>query len=99
MWYSARLMFESDRADLDGPRLQEVSIRLIEAENEAEAMSKAVALGKREQHEYRNEAGEIVHWRFIEVLEIQDLCEAEVYDGMEVYSRMGWEEKRRQEPL
>lgn len=90
MWYGAKLLFESSIPDEQGRLLQEESIRLIEAVDESEANAKAVALGNSEQHEYGNAFSETVRWRFVSLLEIQNLCEADVSDGVEVFSQMKW---------
>ena len=90
MWYGAKLLFESSIPDENGRTLQEESIRLIEAKDESEAMAKAIALGNSEQHEYKNPYAETVSWRFVSVYAMQDLCEATVFDGMEVFSLMKW---------
>src|SRR5262249_49642811 len=92
MWYGAKLIFESSIPDENGRILEEESIRLIEANDESDAQAKAIALGNSEQHEYGNAYGETVQWRFVSVLEIQDLCEARLFDGVEVFSRMRWKD-------
>jgi Domain of unknown function (DUF4288) len=102
MWFSAKLLFEACVADeSDAAPLQEVSIRLLRAESNEAAQRKAETLGVDGQHNYENESGARVEWRFLRVLEIQDLCEPELYDGMEVYSRLSWRRegaKTRQPP-
>jgi len=90
MWSGAKLLFESSIRDEDNRVLQEESIRVIEANDESEAKGKAITLGNSEQHDYGNVYGETVKWRFVSVLEIQDLCEASLFDGMEVFSQMKW---------
>jgi hypothetical protein len=91
MWFSVKLLFETVVSDgMDADPLQERSIRLVSAEDEEGARKKAVTLGKDQQHSYKNDEGAMVEWQFIRVLEIQDLCEPELYDGMEVYSRLSW---------
>ena len=86
MWYSARLVFETNSHEDSKEVLREDSIRLINASSIDEAISKANVLGTIEQTEYYNNQNEIVRWRFVQVLDVQDLCEAEISDGMEVYS-------------
>lgn len=89
MWFSAKLIFKSSVDDgTDLPSLCEESIRLIEANNEKEALEKSNQLGASEAHEYKNDLGNTVKWRFVKVTEIQDLCEQSIYDGMEVYSKL-----------
>src|SRR5690606_37215183 len=88
-WFSARLLFESEvHDDQKTEPLCEESIRLVDAQDEAEARHKAEQIGREEQHEYRNEAGVTVRWKCAKVLEVQDLCESRISDGMEVYSRL-----------
>jgi hypothetical protein len=90
MWFAAKLLFESTVPDEDGRLLQEESIRLIQASDEADARSRACQLGNSEQHQYPNHLGETVAWQFVSVLEIQDLCEESLSDGMEVFSTLKW---------
>ena len=66
------------------------TIHLIQAENEAKALLKATDLGHSEEHNYPNEHGENVKWSFVCILEIQDLCEDNIFDGMEVFSTLKW---------
>jgi hypothetical protein len=90
-WYSAKLLFKTDKIEDSQPCMIEESIRLIQATDEEEAQARAEALGRAEEHSYANETGQLVYWRFIEVMEIQDLGEDEISDGIEVYSRLGYE--------
>ena len=88
-WFAVKLLFRStiDAQEIDAPLCEE-SIRIVRASNEVEALNRARSLGQEEEHEYENEAGETVRWRFEEVLEVQDLCESELHDGMEVFSHI-----------
>lgn len=89
MWYSAKLLYESrvdDGASIDP--LCEESIIVIDAEDEQSAMVKAVAFGHEGQHSYKNAEQRDVTWRFVGVVEIQDLCEAHLASGTEVHSRL-----------
>lgn len=88
-WYSVRLLFEAEvEGEGSDDILCEESIRLLEADNEDDAEQKAADVGVRAEHEYVNEHGRAVRWRFRRVLDIQDLCESRITHGMEVYSRM-----------
>ena len=88
-WFSAVLLFEAKvHDDLLGPHLCEESIRVIEAADAEEARIKAEGIGRQGEHSYKNEPGSIVEWRFVRTVEIQDLCEDSVSDGMEVHSRL-----------
>ncbi len=89
MWYSAKLLFRADVCDgVNVPRLHEESTRLIQADTEDQARDIALQIGVESQHSYQNEDGNSVNWQFVEVVEIQDLCESEVYSGIEVFSRL-----------
>lgn len=88
-WYAAKLLFEAKVEDNDSRDvLCEESIRLIEADDEEDAQRRAEEVGAQAQHEYLNDEGHSVRWRFMRVLEIQDLCESQVTHGMEVFSKM-----------
>ncbi len=75
-WYSAQMIFE---AELDGQlpvdALCEESLRLVWAETEQEAESKAGEHGRANEHSYLNEAGQTVRWRFRCVAAVQHVCE------------------------
>ena len=73
--------------------LYEETIRLMVSKDIVEAQEKAAALGLRLQHSYYNESGQEVTWRFEAVLEVQDLCEAELGDGIEVFSTLFFPEQ------
>src|SRR5260370_17025488 len=88
MWFAAKLVFESSLGNEGDRVLQEESIRLIQADGEIEARSKATQLGASEQLQFSNAQGETVAWHFVSLLEIQDLCEANVSYGMEIFSTM-----------
>lgn len=88
MWFTANLLFKSQRqANVNEGSLWEEQIILIEATNEAAAKQKAEHHGKAQENEYRNQAGELVHWSFEQV---ERLCEVEdvtLKDGSELFSR------------
>ena len=85
-WYSAKLLFESEVDGENDQPLREESIRVLLSESEAEARAKAAEVGTEAEHEYLNEQGQKVRWRFVAVLEVQDLCADALTDGMEVFS-------------
>jgi len=88
-WFSAKLVFVARVIDgTDEEPLREESIRILRAENEMQARKRAAQLGALDEHEYLNEQGETVEWRFLNVDEVQDLCEETITDGMEVFSRI-----------
>jgi len=88
-WYAARLLYESVVSDSKtvAPLCEESTI-LIEAQDEEDARRKANRLGKQRGHSYRNPYGEKVAWKFVNVIELQDLCEDRIENGTEVFSRL-----------
>jgi hypothetical protein len=88
-WFSVKLLFESviDGKAQEQPLCEE-SIRVLLEENEESARTKAEAIGRGAEHEYQNDAGETVSWRFVSVLEVQDLSAASLEDGTEVFSTL-----------
>lgn len=88
-WFTARLLFESTinpNVDDDVEPLMEQSMKIFHAKNVEEAMIKAVDLGKKEEHSYKNDQEQTVEWKFVEVLELQDIDVINGFDGLEVYS-------------
>ena len=86
-WYSAKLLFE---CLVNGVRhhdgLCEESVRIFRSDNEVAARLRAAEIGGDAEHWYLNEVGERVEWKLVSVVDVQDLCEQDVSDGMEVFS-------------
>ncbi|HQH29236.1 MAG TPA: DUF4288 domain-containing protein [Oligoflexia bacterium] len=95
-WFAVVLLFESEVADgKDGKRLQEESVRLFKGNTKEEAEEKARLLGTQEEVSYRNTYGSEVCWRYVEITEVQDLCENDIFDGVEVFSRMSYADNNK----
>jgi hypothetical protein len=89
MWFSARLLYRSIVDDPNNvPPLYEESIILINAESEEAAREEAERIAYSREHNYPNAEGREVRWKFVRVLESQDLCEEELFSGVEVHSRL-----------
>jgi len=89
MWYSLESVFVCRVEDIiDDHPLLERKIYLINVLDNEVPDEKANSMGKQLEHEYLNENGERVTWRMKSILEIQELCEKDIYDGMEVFSRL-----------
>jgi hypothetical protein len=89
MWYSAKLLYESEVLDgLPIEPLCEESIILVEGKDELAARGEALRVAKESEHSYLNPDGKPVNWRFVELMEFQDLCEEKIYSGIEVFSTM-----------
>lgn len=88
MWFTASLLFKSEhQAASAGEPLWEEKIILVRAEDEAAAEGKAAQLGKAEEHEYRNQAGELVRWSFERVERVCQMEDDVLKDGVELFSR------------
>lgn len=91
MWYAVKMLLASQIENSENDRpLFERNIRLFQAASEAEAIQKAEDAGRTERLAYENERGERVNWKFVRLIEVQDLCEATLFDGIEVFSEMSW---------
>ena len=86
---TSRSLFEAEveGRGSDDPLCEE-SIRLVEADDGDNAQRRAAEIGVQAQHEYVNGEGQMVRWCFRGIIEIQDLCEAKITHGVEVFSKM-----------
>jgi hypothetical protein len=87
-WYSASIIMKSDVSGTEA--LCELSIRLVRANDRREAGSSAEAFGRKSEHEYLNDEGKLVKWRFARVEDIQEIADDDLKSGTEVYSRLDW---------
>jgi len=86
-WFGVRLLFEAIHSEEkpDARDLFEDRILLVEAEDSSEARAKAERLGFGDQPEYRNQYGDVVSWRLVEVLDVCALREEPSGKGTEVF--------------
>src|SRR5690242_6968556 len=61
-------------------------LRLILAEDDSEAITKAKRLGEDEQDSFFNDKNQPVKWKFVDVTELYKL--SEMIDGAEIFSRI-----------
>jgi len=88
-WFAARLLFAAlHNSQEEADPLCEESIVLVRAESELKARQKASDAAAKMEHGYGNEEGAWIDWRFLGIIEIQDLCENELQNGTEVFSHM-----------
>ena len=91
-WFSVRLLFVSEiNGDAHQDRLCEESIIVVQAADEESARAAAQRLALTLEHGYANDRGEVVQWRFVRLMELQDLCEATLTNGTEVWSKLFYE--------
>src|SRR5438128_1028259 len=88
MWYAVNLLFEGCHAGQPPENnLWEERIMLFEGESADAVGVEASLYGKNEEHQYTNEAGEQIHWRFRGVDDVQAIDSAILESGTEVFSR------------
>ena len=83
-WYIAKIVFRIEHEQEQKAQFDE-QLRLIQAENEPEALEKAQELGAKGSETFLNEKQESVKWVFVNVAELQKLNN--ITDGMELDSR------------
>jgi hypothetical protein len=87
-WYVATLIIRSRKESEDKPLLWvgEEQICLIQAPDADAAYEKAVELGREGEVSYENMLGDIVHWEFVGLEDLEWLDEP-IQDGTEIRSR------------
>lgn len=85
--FSVSLLFtlQVDAPDRPEPS-RELAINVVSAADRDSARAKGETIGTAREIEYRNIAGETVRDTFVGVVEVQELCDAHLFDGMEVAS-------------
>jgi hypothetical protein len=87
MWYSASLLFRSTHVPSEARSpVWEESIRLVEAETEADARTEAERLGRAEAVVYQTQ-NDVVLWTFEGVERVYKIDKDELQNGTEVFSR------------
>jgi len=96
-WYAARLIFVSESAGRTGPdALFDASIRVCRASSEEEASARLLEYGRESEHDYLNDSGETVRWKFLGLEDVQNLAVETIEDGCEVFSQLQRTDPRRQ---
>ena len=86
-WFVAVLLFESRIVEdpADGDASVGVQYRLVRAADAESAYERALALGKREQHSYKNCDGNTCEWFFAGLEDLRVVNDQELGHGAEVY--------------
>jgi hypothetical protein len=85
-WYLTKIIYRIICGEGDHTAQFDEQLRLIKAENENEAIEKAMEIGKNEQETFYNNHQQLVQWKFVNVPEIYEV--SEFIDGAEIYSRI-----------
>jgi len=93
-WWAVRMLFEyvhPGKASEDA--VFEEQVRLVRARTEDEAAAKGAEIGRREFLAYRNVANAEVEFTFREILDVVELLDHVMKDGVEVYYHfLRWED-------
>ena len=85
-WYLVKLVFQIICGDGQHTAQFDEQLRLIEATDDMNALTKAQLLGHREQETFYNNKEKLVQWKFIDVSEMNKINS--FFDGAELYSRI-----------
>ena len=87
--YAVSLLFSLEVQAPNAPEpLRELAIHVLSAADENEAEAKGRVIGRKRENSYRNTQEEVVRDIFQAVVEVQELIDDRLFDGMEVASRM-----------
>jgi hypothetical protein len=84
-WYLAKIVFQIICGDGKHTPQFDEQLRLVEANDEETAFSKAVSIGVSEQETFYNDRKQLVQWRFINVA---DLYQLNLIDEAELHSKI-----------
>ncbi len=88
MLYGTSLLFKAIHSvPSEKTPLWEFRVVLIEAINEQDAQEKAEKIGKKSEHSYEAQKGDIVTWKFIQVESISVIESEHLKNGTEVFSQ------------
>ena len=87
MWYSVEALYNSEIVE-DYEPLYKFKIFIIDVGEDCSPDEKALLIARSFEYEYKNCEGEKVFWRLNKIIEIQELFEETIYDGVEVFSRL-----------
>lgn len=81
------IMVSSVEGNNEAPPVCEEQIRLIRASSQSEAYDKAMRIGFREEHSYKNVNDNDVFWKFAGLENLELLSQKNLRDGQELRSR------------
>ena len=86
-WYTAKCYYIAAHTGNEPPHepLREYRYLLIRGLDETDAMTKALALAEKRQHSYRNQFGATVRWKLEQVIDVKEIFDFEIKDGLEIY--------------
>ncbi|MGZ5134344.1 MAG: DUF4288 domain-containing protein [Flavitalea sp.] len=85
-WFLAKIIFRIVCGNGEHTPQFDTQLRLINADDETQAFTKARAIGEKEESAFLNQNEKLVQWKFINVCELYKLTA--LIDGAELYSRV-----------
>jgi hypothetical protein len=94
-FYSARLLIICLVADGSGRKrnLFDNSVIVFRAKNAEDAFKRALQLGRKREHDYKNSKGQLVRWVLVDILNVDRI--GRTLDGKEVASSLHYRTNRR----
>ena len=87
---SVSLLFSAQITNLSQWSLEDLFEEIIvvfDCVDDDDLKQKSLEWAKMHEHKYKNEAGEMVYWKFVEILHISPLENDEIQSGIEIFSR------------
>lgn len=87
LWYTAKCCYRAVHAG-DEPvsePLYEYRYFLVRGSDEEDAMTRALKLAESKQHSYLNQFDATVSWRFEGVIDLKEIFDFELKEGLELY--------------
>ena len=87
---SVSLLFSAQITNLSQWSLEDLFEEIIvvfDCVDDDDLKQKSLEWAKKHEHEYKNEAGEMIYWKFVEILHISPLETDEIQSGIEIFSR------------
>ena len=87
---SVSLLFSAQITNLSQWSLEDLFEEIIvvfDCVDDDDLKQKSLEWAKMHEHKYKNEAGEMVYWKFVEILHTSPLETDEIQSGIEIFSR------------
>ncbi|MFI5801626.1 DUF4288 domain-containing protein [Streptomyces sp. NPDC051561] len=85
--YVAVLLTEATSEAVGHEPLYAEDFVLLSADNEEEARAKALARGKAQETSYANENGDLITWKLLHVVDVNEVLDTPLHDGADLYTR------------
>ncbi|MCC6695370.1 MAG: DUF4288 domain-containing protein [Candidatus Hydrogenedentes bacterium] len=90
LWYTAHCLYVCEVAKRCC-RMREIRVFLIKESSKVKARAKAKRIAKGQEVSYKNSDGAVTRWRFVRVLNMGEIYDDDLDDGIEIESVLQWE--------